>query len=252
MIVPLTDPEEIKAYYAGYEGAEFGKKDYGDFPDYSDDVDEAAMSNIRRLAGMNEAPAQMGSYLGIKTLKAPPLKGYRPAIWENMLGTVYAMNDAGKIEYFDYDHDAAKAFAGIGPDSAPRLYRVNKQAYGKPYGEYRYGDDDGYASPNHGKLVLWVKKNTAPAAAPEQSVKEATLGGEKYKGQENPNNEITKAIKENRAKESAALQAEINAKINMNAADNLTRERVAQIQADVDQGRIDLETAKYNLDNLVE
>ena len=86
---------------------------------------------------------------------------------------------------------------------------------------------------------------------PNKTASENTFAIQKMMA-ENPNNEITKAIKENRAKESAALQAEINAKINMNAADNLTRERVAQIQADVDQGRINLETAKYNLDNLVE
>ena len=242
MIVPLTDPEEIKAYYAGYEGTEFGEKDYGSFPDYSDDdVDEsfadfttharhsgpyhlknvivmspsgktytfdnekeahrmfgdkwskvkdpnsgwsvdmsklheaeAAMNDVRRLAGMNEAPAKMGSYLGISALRAPPLKNYRPAMWENMFGTVYAMNDAGEVKYFDYDHDAAKAFAGIGPDSAPRLYRVDRHAYGKTHGEYRYGGEDDYASPSHGKLVLWIKKNAAPTKTPEEPSKEAT------------------------------------------------------------------------------
>ena len=51
----------------------------------------------------------------------------------------------------------------------------------------------------------------------------------------NPNNEITAAIKENRAKESAVLQAEINSKIDMNNADNKTKENVARIQADVDE-----------------
>lgn len=86
---------------------------------------------------------------------------------------------------------------------------------------------------------------------PNKTAAENTFAIQKMMA-ENPNNEITKAIKENRAKESAALQAEINNKFNMNAADNLTKERVAQIQAAVDQGRIDLETAKYNLDNLVE
>ena len=86
---------------------------------------------------------------------------------------------------------------------------------------------------------------------PNKTAAENTFAIQKMMA-ENPNNEITKAIKENRAKESAALQAEINAKINMNAADNLTRENVARIQADVDKGRISLEKAKYELDNLVE
>lgn len=220
MIVQLTDPAEIKAYYAGYEGSEFGEKDYGSFPDTSDDVDEgfedwgkntststdpSKLKNVvvtspsgktytfdteedaRRLfldkwhvvknpssgwmvdlsnvkvgeAAVVEAPAQMGSYLGIKALKAPPLKNYRPAIWENMLGTVYAMNDAEKIKYFDHDHKAAMAYAGIGPDSAPRLYRIDRHAAGRPHGEYSYGGEDSYASPRHGKLVLFIKKNQA-------------------------------------------------------------------------------------------
>lgn len=86
---------------------------------------------------------------------------------------------------------------------------------------------------------------------PNKTAAENTFAIQKMMA-ENPNNEITNAIKENRAKESAALQAEINAKIDMNAADNLTRENVARIQADVDKGRISLEKAKYELDNLVE
>lgn len=58
MRVKLTDPNEIAAYEAGYKEAEFGDKDYGKFPDYSDDVDET--SDLRRLAGLpmaeNKAP----------------------------------------------------------------------------------------------------------------------------------------------------------------------------------------------------
>lgn len=68
----------------------------------------------------------------------------------------------------------------------------------------------------------------------------------------NQNNEITAAIKENRAKENAALQEEIKAKIDMNTADNKTKENVARIQAAVDKGRISVERAKLLLDDLVE
>jgi len=67
-----------------------------------------------------------------------------------------------------------------------------------------------------------------------------------------PKNELNAVTKENRAKESAVLQAEINAKINMNAADNATKERVAQIQAAVDAGRLGIEQAKLDLDKIVE
>ena len=48
------------------------------------------------------------------------------------------------------------------------------------------------------------------------------------------------------------LQAEITAKIDMNAADNKTKENVARIQAAVDKGRISVEKAKLLLDDLVE
>ena len=86
---------------------------------------------------------------------------------------------------------------------------------------------------------------------PNKTASENTFAIQKMMA-ENPNNEITKAIKENRDANNAALQAEINAKINMNAADNLTRERVAQIQADVDAGRLGIEQAKLDLDKIVE
>lgn len=67
-----------------------------------------------------------------------------------------------------------------------------------------------------------------------------------------PNNEITAAIKKNRADTNAAVQAEIDNKFNMNAADNKTKENIARIQAKVDEGRIDVEEAKLLLDDLVE
>lgn len=76
-----------------------------------------------------------------------PTQRHRAAIWENMLATVYAANDEGAIRYFDYDWDAARAYAGIKPTSDPRVYRhaVNSSA------------PDG---PRRGQLVLYVLKET--------------------------------------------------------------------------------------------
>ena len=48
------------------------------------------------------------------------------------------------------------------------------------------------------------------------------------------------------------FRSEITAKIDMNAADNKTKENVANIQAAVDKGRISVEKAKLLLDDLVE
>lgn len=45
--------------------------------------------------------------------KAKPTKDHRPAIWESLLGTVEARSPEGITRYFDYDWEAARAFAGI-------------------------------------------------------------------------------------------------------------------------------------------
>jgi hypothetical protein len=44
--------------------------------------------------------------------KMPPTKRHRPAVWECMLGTVFACNAAGEVQYFDFDWDAAGRFVG--------------------------------------------------------------------------------------------------------------------------------------------
>jgi hypothetical protein len=50
---------------------------------------------------------------------AKPTRKHRPAIWEMLLGTVYASNGT-EVRYFDYDWDAAREFAGVTPDADPR------------------------------------------------------------------------------------------------------------------------------------
>jgi hypothetical protein len=52
-------------------------------------------------------------FLGVKAYKANPTKSHVPAIWECMLGTVYARNALGETVYFDYNHEAALEFAGV-------------------------------------------------------------------------------------------------------------------------------------------
>lgn len=97
-------------------------------------------------------------YLGVEAKKSKPTKDHRPGVWENMLGTVYAMNHEKKIKYFHYDHEEAKKYAGVHhPEADPRLHKVDRHAYGKPHGEYSYHGLD--AAPRHGKTVLWVKKH---------------------------------------------------------------------------------------------
>ena len=59
-------------------------------------------------------------------VKKPATKRHVPLIWENMLATVLARSPKGEIRYFDYDYDAARAFAEVEQCSDLRLAR-NKE-----------------------------------------------------------------------------------------------------------------------------
>lgn len=96
-------------------------------------------------------------WLGVTATKLPPTRRHRPAIWENMLGTVYAMNAAGETRYFDYDHDGARAFAGVDePDADPRIARKIERV--------RYTNSE-TTEPRHRQFVLWVRKPAKVKAA---------------------------------------------------------------------------------------
>ena len=90
-------------------------------------------------------------YLGVPCRKMPPTLKHRPAIWECMLGTVYAMNEACESKYFDYDWDDAKEWAGIANKSDIRVSR-NKEDWAWCVDEYPI-------NPPMGKIVLWVEKS---------------------------------------------------------------------------------------------
>lgn len=87
-------------------------------------------------------------FAGAKKMK--PTKGHRPAIWENILGTVYAMNESGDIQYFDYRWEEARSFAGVHPDRDLRVARF--------LGNVSYGNGGRGMPPRKGQFVLWVKK----------------------------------------------------------------------------------------------
>lgn len=82
-----------------------------------------------------------------------PTKNHRPAVWENMLGTVYAMDDNGEILYCDYDWDKAGEWAGLeGEGRDPRIWR--NQDGSDEWGIKRYIT----SRIRTGKMVLWVLK----------------------------------------------------------------------------------------------
>ena len=82
--------------------------------------------------------------------KALPTKRHRAGIWENMLGTVYAMNAAGQVEYFDYDYAAAVAFVGPVTDVRAAKYRDFSMRTGSN------GSNESYQLPRAGQLVWFV------------------------------------------------------------------------------------------------
>lgn len=81
--------------------------------------------------------------------KAKPTKSHRPAVWEGILGTVYAMNDTGEAAYFDYKYGEARDFSGVNEEDRDlRLWR-------NPGGTSWTGDP--VTNPRKGQLVLWVR-----------------------------------------------------------------------------------------------
>lgn len=108
----------------------------------------------------SKKPIKLGSntrWLGVKALKANRTDQHRPAIWENMLGTVYALSPERECKYFDYDYKAALAFAGVDPKNVVGGNRISrKRRQLDDYGWIRKGCD--FAEPHAGQVVLWVLK----------------------------------------------------------------------------------------------
>ena len=90
----------------------------------------------------------MNPFAGGRRMK--PTKNHRPAVWENMLGTVYAMNDDRVVKYFDYDYAAAREYAGVCDDRDPRL------AKGDARGRYTWTKNG--IEPRYSQPVLWITK----------------------------------------------------------------------------------------------
>lgn len=73
-----------------------------------------------------------------------PTRRHRPALWEGILGTVYA-SDGHVGRYFDYDWAAARAYAGVDAEGADaRLDR------------FRGNSGDPLDTPQRGTRVLFV------------------------------------------------------------------------------------------------
>lgn len=94
-------------------------------------------------------------YLGLNCISAKPTKKFKPAIWECMLGTIYAQNEKGVTKYFDYDYKAARRFCGAedwrGVQIPETMLRLSK------YNTIRvYCSDE--KTPRNGQKVLWIER----------------------------------------------------------------------------------------------
>jgi hypothetical protein len=97
-------------------------------------------------------------FFGTMAYVAPPTKSHVPAVWECMLGAVYAQNAQGETRYFDYDYEAARAFAGLGQgklDSAVAPVGGGKMDIRVARAKECTGGPEGIRK---GQLVLWVRR----------------------------------------------------------------------------------------------
>ena len=87
--------------------------------------------------------AKTVNFLGlIRAKNMKPTLKHRPAIWECMLGTVFAMNDEREIKYFDFKWKDALEFAGVKNKQDIRVFKNVVHAKG----------------PRTKQIALWVEE----------------------------------------------------------------------------------------------
>ena len=92
-----------------------------------------------------------GVWGGLNVRRMRPTLQHRQAMWECMLGTVYAMNETGEVRYFDYRWSEAHAWAGTAQDRDPRWAPKVRAV------RYTNGSREGM-EPRIGQKLLWILK----------------------------------------------------------------------------------------------
>ncbi len=103
------------------------------------------------MATTNSNVSALSSFRSLAR-KQRPTQQHRAALWENMLGTVYAQNAAGEIRYFDYDYAAAIQFIGEIDDVRVARYSSDLRMGARADADYQH--------PRVGQLVWFVKSVT--------------------------------------------------------------------------------------------
>ena len=83
---------------------------------------------------------------GLEYSKKKPTLKHRPAIWENILGTIFASDRKGNSEYFDYNYIEAREFAKLQKTRDIRVYPYD----GRPIGIRKEH------KPKIGHSVIWI------------------------------------------------------------------------------------------------
>jgi hypothetical protein len=96
------------------------------------------------------AQHKVREFAGIIAPMKKRTKKHRPAVWECLLGTVYAYHPEKGVKYFDYKWDEARGYAEVDQYTDIRLDRyINGES-----GCECIGND---AERPRNQLVLWVK-----------------------------------------------------------------------------------------------
>jgi hypothetical protein len=67
-------------------------------------------------------------FAGVELADMRPTRRHRLAIVPGILGTVYGVDSAGRARFFDYDYEAAAAYAGVTAAADPRSAQPRERA----------------------------------------------------------------------------------------------------------------------------
>lgn len=91
----------------------------------------------------------MMTIFGVEAKKMKPTQKHRIALYEGILGTVYAVNKNREVKYFDYDYASAIEFSGLDEEDL-RIYKTDRG--------YNFGTYYEPIGVSKGQTVIWTKE----------------------------------------------------------------------------------------------
>lgn len=90
-------------------------------------------------------------------VKKPPTQKHRPVLTMGILGTVYAINPAGRMQYFDYDWAGALVYAGVEAVTAQEFRELDLRVSKPKSPRYLPGHDMWHPELKIDRLAYWVR-----------------------------------------------------------------------------------------------